>query len=181
MLADDRLTEKIVEVSECITSACRTGHKVLLAGNGGSAADAQHIAGELVSRFRFDRPGIAAIALTTDTSVLTATGNDYGYARVFERQLQAVGSKGDVFIGISTSGKSDNILRAFAVCREKGILSVGLTGNAQGGMEMLCDICLQIPSAETPRIQEAHILVGHIICCMVEESLFGELNPEHRW
>jgi D-sedoheptulose 7-phosphate isomerase len=180
ILADAELIDRIDKTAGIITSAYRAGNKTLLAGNGGSAADAQHIAGELVNRFYFDRPSIAAIALTTDTSVLTAIGNDYGFDRLFSRQIQAQGVAGDVFVGISTSGNSENIIHAFIVCKEKGIVSVGLTGGKQSKMDELCDICIKVPSLETPRIQESHILIGHIICCIVEENLFGSMNPKNK-
>jgi len=173
LLADGELLNQIERASQVITEAYQKGFKTLLAGNGGSAADAQHIAGEFVSRFYFDRPGLASIALTTDTSVMTAIGNDYGFDRLFERQVQAQGVGGDVFIGISTSGNSENIVKALTICKEKGIFSIGLTGAGGGKMEALCDICIKVPSEETPRIQESHILIGHIICCLVEENLFG--------
>ena len=152
----------------------KNGHKTLIAGNGGSAADAQHITGEFVSRFYFDRPGLASIALTTDTSILTAIGNDYGYEKLFSRQVQANGVKGDMFIGISTSGNSANIVEALKECKEKGIITVGLTGASGGKMAELCDYCIKVPSSETPRVQEAHILIGHIICAVVEEAIFGK-------
>lgn len=174
ILKDVLLIELIKNVSLEVIKAYKNGNKTLLAGNGGSAADAQHIAGEFVSRFYFDRPGIASIALTTDTSVLTAIGNDYGYEELFARQVQAQGVKGDIFIGISTSGNSKNILKALEVCKEKGILSIGLTGASGGAMSGLCDFCIKVPSSCTPRIQEAHILIGHIICAIVEEELFGK-------
>lgn len=180
MLADTELIDRIDKTAGIITSAYRKGNKTLLAGNGGSAADAQHIAGEFVSRFYFDRPGIASIALTTDTSVLTAIGNDYGFDRLFSRQIQAQGVAGDVFIGISTSGNSENIVNALAVCKEKGLVSIGLTGGKHGKMDELCDVCIKVPSLETPRIQESHILIGHIICCIVEENLFGSMNPKNK-
>ena len=149
---------------------------MLFAGNGGSAADAQHLAGELVSRFGFDRPGIPAIALTTDTSILTAIGNDYGFERLFERQLQAQGVSGDVFVGISTSGNSGNVIRALQYARQAGIRTIGLTGAGGGKMKEWCDLCIEVPSVETPRIQEVHILIGHILCCITEEKLFGTLR-----
>ena len=171
------LISKIEQAALIITDAYLKGKKTLLAGNGGSAADAQHIAGEFVSRFYFDRPGIPSIALTTDTSILTAIGNDYGYDKIFERQVQAQGIAGDVFIGISTSGNSENIINALKICNEKEIFSIGMTGATGGKMEELCNICIKVPSANTPRIQEAHILIGHIICSIVEEKLFGHLNP----
>jgi D-sedoheptulose 7-phosphate isomerase len=152
----------------------RQGGKILLAGNGGSAADAQHIAAELVSRFAFDRPGLPAVALTTDTSILTAIGNDYGYERLFERQVQALGREADVFIGYSTSGKSPNILRAFEVARQKGMITVGITGNNLGPMNVLCDHLLEVPSGDTPKIQEGHLVLGHILCGLIETVLFGK-------
>ncbi len=174
ILKDENLITLIKNASLEVIKAYRNGNKTLLAGNGGSAADAQHIAGEFVSRFYFDRPGIASIALTTDTSILTAIGNDYGYENLFARQVQAQGVKGDVFIGISTSGNSKNILKALDLCRQKGITSIGLSGASGGAMNELCDYCIKVPSTCTPRIQEAHILIGHIICTIVEEELFGK-------
>lgn len=173
LLSHPPLIRQIEKAAQVITEAYLKGCKTLFAGNGGSAADAQHLAGELVNKFYFDRPGLASIALTTDTSILTAVGNDYGYDHVFERQLQAQGVSGDVFIGISTSGNSQNILQALTICKEKGIRSIGLTGSSGGKMEALCDICINVPSDDTPRIQESHILIGHIICCLVEERIFG--------
>lgn len=174
LLADEQLIESIERAANVITEAYKKGHKTLLAGNGGSAADAQHLAGEFVSRFYFDRPGIPSIALTTDTSILTAIGNDYGFTRLFARQIQAQGCEGDVFIGISTSGNSPNIVEAFKECKAKGIFSVGLTGSKPCAMDTLCDICIKVPSSCTPRIQESHIMIGHIICYIVERELFGE-------
>lgn len=144
----------------------------MFAGNGGSAADSQHLAGELVSRFKFDRPGLAAWALTTDSSVLTAIGNDYGYERVFARQLEAVGAPGDILIAISTSGRSLNILKALEESRRKGIVTVGFTGEAGGDMPPLCDHLIRVPSSETPKIQEGHIVLGHIICGLIECQMF---------
>ncbi len=157
-----------------VVAAFRAGHKLLLAGNGGSAADAQHIAGEMVNRFRFDRPPLPAIALSTDTSVLTAIGNDADFRDIFARQVQALGRAGDVFIGISTSGHSPNIVKAFQECRRRRIVRIGLTGRGGGVLKAHCDLCLQVPSAETPRVQEAHILIAHILCGIIEESLFGK-------
>jgi D-sedoheptulose 7-phosphate isomerase len=171
---DDAVLQCIVAVAKQCVAAFRTGNKVLLAGNGGSAADAQHIAAEIVSRFEVDRPGLPAIALNTDTSMLTAIGNDYGYEAIFQRQLEANGVKGDIFIGISTSGNSQNVVNALLKAREMGILAVGLSGANGGRMAEVCDTCIRIPSASTPRIQEAHITVGHIICAMVENELFGQ-------
>ncbi|ECQ9842969.1 D-sedoheptulose 7-phosphate isomerase [Campylobacter jejuni] len=174
ILKDENLITLIKNASLEVIKAYKNGNKTLLAGNGGSAADAQHIAGEFVSRFYFDRPGIASIALTTDTSILTAIGNDYGYENLFARQVQAQGVKGDVFIGISTSGNSKNILKALELCKQKGIISIGLSGASGGAMNELCDYCIKVPSTCTPRIQESHILIGHIICAIVEEELFGK-------
>ncbi|EAH5991314.1 D-sedoheptulose 7-phosphate isomerase [Campylobacter jejuni] len=174
ILKDENLITLIKNASLEVIKAYKNGNKTLLAGNGGSAADAQHIAGEFVSRFYFDRPGIASIALTTDTSILTAIGNDYGYENLFARQVQAQGVKGDVFIGISTSGNSKNILKALELCKQKEIVSIGLSGANGGDMNELCDYCIKVPSTCTPRIQEAHILIGHIICAIVEEELFGK-------
>jgi len=171
---NSELMKLIQEVSKVTAEAYKKGQKTLIAGNGGSAADAQHIAGEFVSRFYFDRPGLASIALTTDTSILTAIGNDYGYEKLFSRQVQANGVKGDIFIGISTSGKSKNILKALKECKEKGIVTIGFTGQNGGDMKELCDYCICVPSSETPRIQESHILLGHIICAVVEEEIFGK-------
>jgi len=170
---DESTTAEVERIAQACCTALRAGNKILFAGNGGSAADAQHLAGELVSRFNFDRPGLAAFALTTDTSVLTAIGNDYGYDRVFARQLNAVGTKGDVFLAISTSGRSPSILCALEEGRRKGIITVGFTGKSGGDMPPLCYYCIRIPAAETPKIQEGHIVLGHIICGLVERELFG--------
>ena len=145
---------------------------MLLAGNGGSAADAQHLAGEMLSRLNYDRAPAAAIALTTDTSVLTAIGNDYGYEQLFERQVRGLGRQGDVLIAISTSGRSANILRAISAARELGIVTVGLTGKSGGDMAAICDLCLRALSDSTPLIQQIHITAGHVICGLVEEQLF---------
>ncbi|MDE5592293.1 MAG: D-sedoheptulose 7-phosphate isomerase [Helicobacter sp.] len=174
ILEDEKLLAQIKQASLKCIEVYKNGNKTLLAGNGGSAADAQHIAAEFVSRFYFDRPGVASIALTTDTSILTAIGNDYGYERLFARQLEANGVKGDLFIGISTSGNSKNILEALKVCKERGIFSLGLSGKNGGAMDNLCDLCIKVPSDQTPRIQESHILIGHMICAIVEEELFGK-------
>jgi len=171
ILADKALIAKIAEVAEVCVQAYKRGNRILLAGNGGSAADAQHIAAEFVSRFMFDRPGLPAIALTTDTSMLTAIGNDYGYEKVFQRQLEANGKPGDVFIGITTSGNSPNVLRAIERCRELEITSIGLAG-AGGKINGMCDYLLAVRSSETPRIQESHIMIGHIICGVVEKTIF---------
>jgi D-sedoheptulose 7-phosphate isomerase len=171
--ADDHINAQVEQIARLACDALRAGNKMLFAGNGGSAADAQHLAGELVSRFNFDRPGLAAFALTTDSSVLTAIGNDYGYEKLFARQLNAVAVAGDIFIAISTSGRSPNILNALREARAKALITVGMTGLSGGDMPPLCDFCLQIPSSETPKIQEGHIALGHIICGLIERELFG--------
>jgi len=169
---DPAFVAAIRDIVEVTASAIANGRKLLLAGNGGSAADAQHLAGEIVSRMNYDRAPAAALALTTDSSVLTAIGNDYGYDRLFERQILGVGCPGDVFIGISTSGRSPNILRAMDAARESGIFTVGFTGRSGGEMASRCDLCLRAPSDSTPLIQQIHITAGHIICGLVEERLF---------
>jgi D-sedoheptulose 7-phosphate isomerase len=172
MAADTELRKLAVEVVDVSVEALQRGNKILFAGNGGSAADAQHWAGELVSRFNFDRPGLAGIALTTDTSILTAIGNDYGYDYVFARQIEALGRAGDVFFAISTSGNSANVVRAIRAAREREIKVVGFTGEGGGAMAELCDICLRMPSAATPKIQEGHEFLGHLICCLIERRMF---------
>ena len=171
ILADKALIAKIGEVAEVCVQAYKRGNRILLAGNGGSAADAQHIAAEFVNRFMFDRPGLPAIALTTDSSMLTAIANDYGFEMLFERQLEANGKRGDVFVGISTSGNSKNVLKAIRCCKDLGITSVGLVGEV-GEIQFLADYVIDVPSQSTPRIQESHIMIGHIICGIIENSLF---------
>ena len=164
----------MLTIAQAIEASLRAGGKVMLAGNGGSAADAQHIAGEFLSRLRFDRHPLPAIALTTDSSVLTAVGNDYGYEQVFERQLRGLGRKGDVFVAISTSGKSPNVVAALRAAREIGVVTVGFTGTAPGAVAMrpLCDLMLAAPSDDTPLIQQIHITAAHAICEIVERNLF---------
>jgi D-sedoheptulose 7-phosphate isomerase len=174
MCKDEALSTTIASIANLCIEALQSGRKILLAGNGGSAADAQHIAGELVSRFAFDRPGLPAIALTTDTSILTAIGNDYGYTQLFARQIQALGQVGDVLIAYSTSGQSPNIVEALSQAQQKGLKTVGFTGNRKGPMVRLCDICLEIPSPSTPKIQEGHLVAGHIVCGLIEEAIFGQ-------
>lgn len=168
ILADAELLSQINQIAELALSTYKQGGKILIAGNGGSAADAQHIAAELVVRFETDRPGLPAIALTTDSSILTATGNDYGYEFLFSRQVEALALPGDLLIGISTSGNSANILRALTVAKDRGVKTVGMTGQAGGKMRELCDLCFCAPSTVTARVQEAHIVVGHILCGVVE-------------
>ena len=172
MSRDAGLHETLGRAAEACIAALRRGNKVLFAGNGGSAADAQHLAAELVNRFNYDRPGLQAFALSTDTSVLTAIGNDYGYEHLFARQIEAVGVGGDVFIGISTSGRSPNILNALRVARAKGLVTVGLTGRGGGQMGAECDYCLRSASDCTPRIQEGHISIGHTLCWLIEQRMF---------
>jgi D-sedoheptulose 7-phosphate isomerase len=164
----------LVEVADAWSAALKRGNAILLAGNGGSAADCQHIAGELVGRFYFDRPGLPAIALTTDTSALTAIGNDHGFERIFARQVEALGRSGDVFVAISTSGTSPNILAAVAAARAKGMLVVGLTGRTGGRLRDQCDLCLSVPADTSPRIQEGHMVSYHLICALVERALFDK-------
>lgn len=172
MQGDAALHRDMERVVDACLGCLRDGGKILFAGNGGSAADSQHLAGEMVSRFNYDRPGLSAFALSTDTSVLTAIGNDYGYERIFARQIEAVGKVGDVFIGISTSGRSPNILKALTTARSMGLITVGLTGRMGGDLPPLCDYCLYAPADETPRIQECHIAIGHTICAMIEMTMF---------
>ncbi len=172
MAEDDVLAQRVAAVVDACVLALNAGHKLLFMGNGGSAADAQHLAGELVSRFAYDRPGLPAFALTTDTSVLTAIGNDYGYERLFSRQVQAVGRAGDVIFGLSTSGKSPNVLAALETAREQGMVTVGMTGNQRSRIVELVDHVIEIPAGLTPRIQEGHIVVGHLICGLIEERIF---------
>ncbi|TQF77500.1 MULTISPECIES: D-sedoheptulose 7-phosphate isomerase [unclassified Elioraea] len=172
-MAEDRaLCAAVAEAAGMVVASLRAGGKLLLCGNGGSAADAQHWAGELVSRFHYDRPGLAAVALTTDTSILTAIGNDYGYERLFARQVEALGRPGDVLFALSTSGRSPNILAALEAARAGGIRTVGFTGAREGAMGPLCDLLIRVPHAETPRIQEGHEAIGHAICAQVEATLF---------
>jgi D-sedoheptulose 7-phosphate isomerase len=171
-IGDADFCRTIEDVAGLAVDALRAGGKLLLAGNGGSAADAQHIAGELVGRLNCDRAPLAAIALTTDSSVLTAIANDYGYDGVFERQIRGLGRPGDVLIAISTSGRSPNILRAIAAARQKELAVVGFTGRSGGEMAGQCDVCLRAPADSTPLIQQLHITAGHIVCCLVEERLF---------
>lgn len=176
-LDDTAFMQQVTDMGHLLIDCYEAGNKLLVAGNGGSAADAQHIAAEFVSRFNFDRPGLPALALTTDTSILTAVGNDYGYEQLFRRQVEANGLGGDVFLGISTSGNSPNILEALEAARLKGITTFGFTGQSGGRMRELCDHCLCVPSDDTPRIQEVHILIGHTLCAMVELALFEDLRP----
>jgi D-sedoheptulose 7-phosphate isomerase len=170
---DAAMLSAIARSAGLIAAAFRRGDKLLIAGNGGSAADAQHIAAEFLSRFKFDRAPLPAIALTTDSSNLTAIGNDYGFEQIFERQVRGLGRKGDVFIGITTSGRSPNILAAMKAARETGLTAIGFTGTPGAGMSALCDLTLVAPSEETALIQQIHITAAHAICEAVERELFA--------
>jgi len=168
---------KLLEVIKLISQTFEAGNKLLLFGNGGSAADAQHLAAEFVNRYIIDRPPLPAIALTTDTSILTSISNDIAFNEVFAKQLRALGKEGDVAVGLSTSGNSSSVIRGFEVAKEMGIKTVALTGNDGGVLVKVADIALIVSSTSTPRIQEAHILIGHILCEMVEHQLFFKVNP----
>ena len=172
ILNDEKILSAVKNIAAEIVNCYKQDKKVLTAGNGGSAGDAQHIAGELVSKFFFDRPGLTAFALSTDTSILTAIGNDYGYEKSFSRQIQANAKEGDVFIGISTSGNSKNIVMALEEAKKKGVITVGFVGEKQCEMDKLCDYIIHVPSSSTPTIQESHIMLGHIVCALVEEEMF---------
>lgn len=172
LLSHTSVLDTVESAARACVSAMQRGNKVMLAGNGGSAADAQHIAGEFVSRFAFDRPGLPAIALSTDTSILTAIGNDYGYEMLFSRQVQAHAKDGDVFIAYSTSGSSKNILAALREARSRGVVTVGMTGNRESAMNAWCDHLIAVPHADTPKIQEGHAVLGHILCGLVEDAVF---------
>ncbi len=174
ILNDVNLCRMISETADIICQAYQNNNKVLTAGNGGSAGDAQHIAGELVSRFFFNRPALGAISLSTDTSVLTSIGNDYGFENIFERQIEANANRGDVFIAISTSGNSKNIVKAIKRAKEIGVITVGLTGIKPSCVDNICDFIIKVPSDITPVIQESHIMIGQIICACVEEKLFKQ-------
>jgi D-sedoheptulose 7-phosphate isomerase len=168
---------RMLEVIKLISQSFESGNKLLLFGNGGSAADAQHIAAEFVNRYIIDRPPLPAIALTTDTSILTSVSNDSAFIEIFSKQVKALGKEGDVSIGITTSGNSPNIIKAFEVAREMGIKTVALTGNDGGAIAKMAHIALIVPSNSTPRIQETHILIGHMLCEMVEHQLFLKASP----
>jgi D-sedoheptulose 7-phosphate isomerase len=173
MAADEVFQQTLREAANTIVQALRQGKKVLFFGNGGSAADAQHLAAELAGRYRRERQGLPGFALTTNISTLTAIGNDYDYSQVFARQIEALGTAGDVAVAISTSGLSDNVLRAVESARERGLKTMALTGKRGGKLRKLVDLCLSVPSEDTARIQEAYMLAGHILCEIAEEELFG--------
>ena len=174
LLEDQKLIQTIAEVAEAMSRALADGHKLLFFGNGGSAADAQHLAAELVGRYQQERRALPALALTANTSTLTAIGNDYSYERVFARQLEALCSPGDVAVGISTSGKSPNVLSAMRTAKEIPVTTVGMTGMRGGELAALSDYCICVPSEQTPRIQEGHILIGHILCEVIEQKFVSE-------
>jgi D-sedoheptulose 7-phosphate isomerase len=174
LLRNAEVVSLIAKVSELLVETFDTGNKVLLFGNGGSAADAQHIAAEFVGRFAFDRPALPALALSVNSSCVTAIGNDYGFDLVFSRQIEALARSGDLAIGISTSGNSSNVLHGLATAREKGLRTVAFTGCAGGKLKNAAEYCICAPSNQTPRIQECHILIGHIISELVEETIFHE-------
>lgn len=175
---NDELLKTIETVAQVCIKAYKNGNKVILAGNGGSAADAQHIAAEFVGRYGFDRPSIPSLALTTDPSIVTAIANDYGYDELFSRQLQGQGKKGDVFIGISTSGNSKNLIKAIETANNMSITSVSLSSVKDGLMQKTANYSIKVPSTCTPRIQESHILIGHILCQLIEDALFASYKPQ---
>jgi len=175
--SDGAMMQAMIRATEAMAAALRSGNKILIAGNGGSAADAQHIACEFLSRLNFDRNPLPAIALTTDTSTLTAIGNDYGFEHVFERQIRGLAHKGDVLLAISTSGRSPNILAGLRAARAAGATTVGFTGMGDSPMVALCDIALRAPSDSTPLIQQIHIVAAHAICGQIEQELFGPPAP----
>jgi D-sedoheptulose 7-phosphate isomerase len=173
-VASDAALHAILEqAADATVAALKSGHKLMVAGNGGSAADAQHMAAEFVCRLADDRPAMRAVALTNNSSALTAISNDYGFERIFARQVEALGQPGDVFVGVSTSGNSPNVLRALELCRTMGIVTIGLTGKSGGKMPPLCDFCLNVPSDVTMYIQQAHLALEHIFCLIVERRYFS--------
>lgn len=181
ILQSHKLHEAVESIAKKGVDTLQSGKKIMFCGNGGSAADSQHMAAELVSKLCYDRPGLNAIALTTDSSALTAIGNDYGYERAFARQVEAVGQAGDMLIGISTSGRSQNIIAAINAAKAKDITTVGFLGQDGRDIGALVDYQINIPSDETPKIQEGHIATGHIICSLIEEAIFGaEYNPKYK-
>jgi len=172
LLASEALLQAFERAARLGIEALENGRKIMFCGNGGSAADSQHLAAELVGRLNFDRPGLAALALTTDSSILTAIGNDYGYERVFARQVEAIADKGDVLVAISTSGRSGNIIEALKTAASRGVIRIGLTGRDGGEMTGLCDQVINIPTSETQKIQEGNIIFGHIFCALIEQAMF---------
>lgn len=174
VLDDPHIADTLISIAELTGTAMKSGNKLIVAGNGGSAADAQHLVAEFVVRLNVNRPALRAIALTTDSSILTATGNDFGFDRLFERQIEALGQRGDVFLGISTSGNSKNIIQALHQAHKMGITTIGFSGNKGGEMRCLCQYNIVIPSGVTMNIQESHLALEHIFCMLVERAVFGE-------
>ena len=177
LLAEPALMSALPATAERCAASLRAGGKIMFCGNGGSAADSQHLAAELVGKLLSPRPGIAGLALTTDSSALTAIANDFGYDYVFSRQVEAVGKRGDVLVGLSTSGRSNNVVAAFKVARAAGITTVAMTGVGGGDLAPLADFLIAVPSTETQKIQEAHIVLGHIFCALIEAAIHGNGNP----
>ena len=175
ILLDDKILQTVKDCVYILVTAFKNGNKVLFCGNGGSAADAQHLAAELSGRFYIDRDALPAEALHCNTSYLTAIGNDYGYDVIYSRLIKGIGNKGDVLVGLSTSGNSKNILNAFEVAKEKGMITIAFTGESGGKLKKLADHLINVPSDDTPRIQESHIMLGHIICQLAEEQYFSPL------
>lgn len=181
ILTDEALQKNMEIVSGVCVQALKRGNKIMFCGNGGSAADSQHLAAELVSKLSYDRPALNAISLTVDTSALTAIGNDYGYVYSFSRQVQAIGIEGDVLIGISTSGRSKNVVEAIKSAKAKKIITVGFLGREGRDIGEICDYQINIPSDETPKVQEGHIAAGHIVCALIEDAFFGAThNPQNK-
>ena len=173
ILADEEILKTVIDCVDEIVKAFMNGNKVLFCGNGGSAADAQHLAAEFSGRFYKDRDALPAEALHCNTSFITAVGNDYGFEHIYSRMIKGIGNKGDVLVGLSTSGNSKNIINAFEAARKKGMITIGFTGSSGGQMKPLCDYLVNVPSTDTPRIQECHITLGHIVCQLVEEKVFS--------
>ncbi len=181
MLRDEKLQKNMEQIAQVCIASLRRGKKIMFCGNGGSAADSQHLAAELVSKLSYDRPALNALSLTVDTSALTAIGNDYGYLHSFSRQVEALGQEGDILIGISTSGRSKNVLEAFKSAKQKKIITVGFLGQDGRNIGQAADHQINIPSDETPKIQEGHIAAGHIICALIEDDFFGAThNPKNK-
>jgi len=172
-LLEQDLAPAIAEMGSMISAALTKGNKLLVLGNGGSAADSQHFVAEIVGRFKMERKALPAVALSTDTSILTAIGNDYGFESIFSRQVEALAVPGDIVVGLSTSGNSPNVLKALNAAREQGCRTIGLLGKNGGSIRPACDLALVVPSTDTPRIQEGHITIIHIVCDLVEKKLFG--------
>ena len=178
ILRNNNLVKKVDLISQAIIKAYKSNKKVILFGNGGSAADAQHLVGELMNKFYFDRKSLPAIALTVNTSILTAIGNDYSFDQIFSKQLEGIGDEGDIAIGISTSGNSKNIIEGLRFSKKNNLFTIGFTGRNGGKINNIVDICINVPSDDTPRIQESHIMIGHIICEIVEKELFKKSEKE---